>query len=95
MQELTSKIVGYEFPTYFADIQLKGAFKSFKHEHFFEETKEGSVLKDVFDYTSPLWILGKLADTLFLKKYMTHFLTERNTVIKEYAETEKWKEILL
>ena len=36
-QKLTSKITAFEAPHYFADEQVKGAFKSFKHEHYFEE----------------------------------------------------------
>ena len=49
---------------------------------------------DIFVYQSPLGFLGKLANKLFLKKHMTSFLIERNNVIKESAESEKWKEIL-
>jgi hypothetical protein len=43
-------------------------------------------MKDVFDYTSPLGVLGKIADVLFLEKYMRNLLTVRNEVVKEYAE---------
>ena len=93
-QNLTSKITEFESPNFFVDEMLKGAFKSFKHEHHFTEIKEGTVMKDIFVYTSPFGILGKLADTLFLKKYMTDLLIERNRVIKEVAESEKWKSIL-
>ena len=93
-QNLTSKITEFESPNYFVDEMLKGAFKSFKHEHHFTEIKGGTVMKDIFVYTSPFGILGKLADTLFLEKYMTDLLLERNRVIKEVAESEKWKSIL-
>ena len=93
-QNLTSKITEFNAPNFFVDEMIKGAFKSFKHEHLFTEIKGGTVTKDVFVYTSPFGILGKLADTLFLKKYMTDLLLERNRVIKEVAESEKWKSIL-
>jgi hypothetical protein len=43
-------------------------------------------MKDVFDFESPLGVLGKLANVLFLKSYMTKLLVERNRVIKEVAE---------
>jgi hypothetical protein len=49
---------------------------------------------DKFEFTSPLGFLGKLVDHLILKNYMTKFLQERNQVIMEFAETEKWKEVL-
>lgn len=41
---------------------------------------------DIFDYKSPLGFLGKLADMFFLKKYMTKFLSTRNTILKDYIE---------
>ena len=93
-QKLTVKITEMKSPNYFSDEMQKGAFKRFKHEHFFEEQNGVVVMNDVFDYTSPLGFLGKIADKLFLKKYMTRFLIERNNIIKEFAESEKWKEVL-
>ncbi len=35
-QQLTSKISALEFPFYFRDEQMKDAFESIYHEHFFE-----------------------------------------------------------
>ena len=94
-QNLTSKITEFEKPKFFVDEMIKGAFKEFKHEHRFEELNGGTLMTDFFDYKSPYGILGKLADKLFLKKYMTELLTERNRVIKEFAESEKWKELII
>ena len=93
-QKLTSKVTDYKFPIFFADEMQKGAFKGFRHEHYLE-SKDGKVIvKDIFDYKSPFGFLGKVADYLFLKSYMKNFLRERNMVIKEYAESGKWKEVL-
>ncbi|AGC75530.1 ligand-binding SRPBCC domain-containing protein [Nonlabens dokdonensis] len=93
-QELTSLITDVEPYHYFADELVKGAFKHFKHEHFFETQRDGSTLmKDIFDYTSPLGILGKLADVLFLEKYMTRLLEQRNHTLKQVAEDGRWKEL--
>ena len=86
VQRLTSKITGMERPDYFVDEMVSGAFKSFKHEHLFEQKGEGTLMVDVFNYVSPIGILGHLADVLFLKKYMTNLLVKRNEVIKEHAE---------
>ncbi len=56
---------------------------------------EGTLMTDIFEYESPLGILGKFADKLFLEKYITRLLTERNRVVKEFAESHKWKELLI
>ena len=92
-QYLTSKITDFNRPHFFADEMKKGAFKSLRHEHYFIATEEGTMMKDVFDFQSPLGILGKLANTLFLKSYMTNFLKNRNKTIKEFAESGRWKEL--
>jgi len=39
--------------------------------------------------------LGKLTNRFFLKNYLEKLLVKRNQVIKEYAETMKWKAILV
>lgn len=93
-QELTSKITAFNSPYSFTDEMVSGAFKQFKHEHIFEEHEQGTLMVDRFDYTSPLGILGKIADSIFLKKYMTNLLITRNESVKEFAESDRWKEIL-
>ncbi len=93
-QQLTSFITDVEPHHFFADEMDRGAFKSFRHEHRFEKLPDGSTLMtDVFEYKSPLWILGTLADLLFLKKYMTRLLEIRNLALKQTAENGKWKEL--
>ena len=72
---------------------VKDAFAEFKHEHHFTKSNSGTLMTDFFDYESPFGLLGKLADKLFLKKYMTKLLIERNRILKEFAESDKWKEI--
>ena len=93
-QKLTSKVTEFEQPNYFVDEMVNGAFKSFKHEHHFADLNGGTLMTDFFDYKSPLGFLGKLADKLFLKKYMIDLLEERNRIVKEFAESDKWKEII-
>ncbi|HIB36191.1 SRPBCC family protein [Mesonia sp.] len=94
-QNLTSKITQFNFPYSFADEMQKGAFKSFSHQHLFKKISEQQTqLIDVFEYESPLGILGKLADKLFLKSYMKRFLQERNQVIKTIAESDNYQRYL-
>lgn len=93
-QQLSSKITAYKRPHYFVDEMQKGIFKSFKHQHLFTVEDHRTIMTDIFDYTAPLGILGKIADQIFLKKYMTRLLQKRNQVIKEFAESERWKEVI-
>lgn len=93
-QNLTSKITEFNRPEYFTDEMVKGAFKSFRHEHHFHTNEEGTFMIDYFDYVSPFGIFGRIADRLFLKKYMTDLLLKRNAIVREFAESDKWKLII-
>ncbi|MFN0200212.1 MAG: SRPBCC family protein [Bacteroidia bacterium] len=93
-QSLTSKITEFKMPDYFVDEMEKGIFKRFRHEHIFKEVEGKTLMIDIFDYQSPLGILGKIADKLFLEKYMKSLLETRNETIKEFAESDKWRKVL-
>ncbi|WP_224490963.1 SRPBCC family protein [Robertkochia flava] len=93
-QLLTSKITEFNPPNSFTDEMVEGAFKSFKHQHIFESKDDGVLMTDIFEFQSPMGILGQLANSIFLKRYMKDLLEKRNEVIKEFAETEKWKSVL-
>jgi ligand-binding SRPBCC domain-containing protein len=90
-QNLTSKITEANPPNYFCDEMQKGAFKSFRHEHHFEEIGKGVLMKDIFEFESPFGFLGRFFNRIILTKYMTQLLTERNQIIKKYAENNKFE----
>lgn len=93
-QTLTSQVVELSAPTYFCDVMQRGAFKRMRHEHHFQQRNATTIMRDVFAFESPLGWLGKLADALVLRRYLRNFLQERCAVIKQYAETEAWQEVL-
>ncbi len=86
-QRLSSRIVTMSRPTHFRDSMVEGAFARFDHDHFFEAEREKSTrMRDVFDFDAPLGPLGRLANRLFLERYMRKLLEERNRVLKQLAE---------
>lgn len=93
-QKLTSKITAFKRPHNFVDEQLNGVFKSLRHEHKFEQLGDKVIMKDIFEFESPFGVLGKLFNKLILTNYLQNLLIERNKVIKEFAETDKWKLVL-
>lgn len=96
-QKLTSAITIMSCPFFFEDKMLKGPFSKLLHKHYFEkaETDNKTIMKDIFDYRSPLGPFGCIADKLFLRKYLERILMKRNHMIKTYAENEeKWMQIL-
>lgn len=85
-QSIISEMI---FPTYFIDEQLKGKFKSFKHQHFFEQKENYVEVKDLLEYETPFGVFGKLFDKLFLKKHLTNFIIHRNAILKDLAEKQQ------
>lgn len=94
-QILTSKITAFNRPHHFRDEQQRGAFKYIIHDHFFEVHSGAVIMKDVFKFQSPFGYIGKLIDKIVLTNYLKQLLLNRNNIIKEYAESEKWKSVLI
>jgi ligand-binding SRPBCC domain-containing protein len=95
-QNLTSEITRMDRPIYFRDEMVKGAFKTMEHDHYFEaKSANATVMTDVFRFAAPLGILGRIAEALVLRRYMTGLLRERNGVIKRTAESTEWQQYLI
>ena len=93
-QELTSRITAFARPHHFRDSMTRGAFRRIDHDHFFEQHNETTVMRDWFDFESPLGVLGRFADALFLSRYMEGLLLKRSKAIKIVAEGEEWRRFL-
>jgi ligand-binding SRPBCC domain-containing protein len=93
-QELTSRITAFDRPRHFRDSMVRGAFARFDHDHHFEPTIGGTLLRDVFDYRAPLGPLGSIAERLFLSAYMRRFLLTRMRELKVLAESDAWTKFL-
>ena len=94
LRQFTSKVTAMKIPEYFIDEMTQGDFKFFIHQHHFKIIDNGTIMIDIVEFESPYGILGKLLNTIYLKKYMEKLLLQRNAVIKTYAESNKWKVIL-
>lgn len=92
---LKSRITAMERPVLFTDEMVSGDFKSIRHEHHFKRIENGTLLIDLFRFETPYGGLGRLVNRLYLTHYMKKLLEIRNQLIKEYAESEKWKFILV
>ncbi len=55
-------------PEFFIDIQRKGPYGLWKHQHFFKEIEGGTEMTDLVEYKAPYWILGAVANQLYLKR---------------------------
>ena len=88
----TSRITALEFPKYFQDSMVRGMFRSFCHDHYFETSEGRTLMKDVLMFEAPLGLLGRAAERLVLQKHMRRLLERRNVSIRRAAESEKWRD---
>lgn len=67
-------------------------FRQFMYDHFFEATPRGTSAREVLEYEAPLGFLGRLAEGLFLDRYLRRFLIRRNEALRDLAESDGWRE---
>ncbi len=87
-QQLTTKITAYKRPQYFIDEMTQGIFQELKHHHAFIAHPAGTLMIDTFTFRAPLGILGRIAERLFLTRYMRGLLLTRNRYLKQAAEAD-------
>ena len=78
----------------FVEEQVKGDLKSFRHEHHFKEVDNGSLLIDMVYMEEPRDAIGGLIGRMFMKGYFEKMLHKRNEVIRQYAESDKWRTVM-
>lgn len=89
-QRLSVRITAFDRPYMFRDEMLSGAFSEMRHTHRFMEAGGRTLMKDEFYFAAPLGIWGRIAERLFLARYMRGFLSRRAIALKALAESTKW-----
>lgn len=80
---MTSAITEYQPASRFVDEQQHGPFRLWWHEHTFTDVANGQTkMIDVVRFQSPFGLLGYLADSLVLGRYMPRLLRQRNAWLK-------------
>jgi len=90
----TSEITAYQSPTYFQDSMVRGLFKTFRHDHYFERIGERTRMRDALEFVAPLGILGIVAERLTLESHLRDLLRSRNATIRRVAESDEWRKFL-
>lgn len=93
-QKLTVRVTAFDRPKHFQDVMISGAFKHMVHDHEFAEHPAGTLMRDRFEFNSPLGVLGSIVDVLFLAAYMRRFIARRSAVLKQLAESAEWRRYL-
>jgi ligand-binding SRPBCC domain-containing protein len=93
-RELTSRMTAFSRPSHFRDSMTNGPFKRFDHDHFFDADGARTKMTDRYDFEFGLGPLGPLIDRFLLVPHFRTFLAKRNVVLKDIAESERWRSFL-
>jgi ligand-binding SRPBCC domain-containing protein len=88
------KISAMTRPFAFDDEMVDGDFKSFRHQHHFKQIENGIFMIDILDFETPYGKIGQVLNSIYLTKYLRALLEGRNQLIKTFAESNKWKDLL-
>jgi len=72
---------------YFVDEQRFGPFGLWHHQHHFEAIEGGVEMTDIIHYKLPLWFLGDIANSLFVKKRLKRVFAFRFSKIEKLFGT--------
>lgn len=86
-QRLTAQITAFERPIYFRDEMIRGAFRSFVHDHHFEHRDGVTVMTDEITFHSPFGPLGWLVERIVLTRYMHRLIKDRAAAIRDEAQS--------
>jgi len=65
-----TEITHVEDKKYFVDEQRFGPYSMWHHQHHFKAVANGVEMIDIVHYKLPMWILGDIANTLFVKSQL-------------------------
>jgi ligand-binding SRPBCC domain-containing protein len=90
--KLTSAITAMDRPGFFQDAMTRGPFGLMEHDHRFRAlSAHVTEMTDVFCFSAPLGLLGRMAESVYLASYMRGLLRERNRVLQQIAESSDWR----
>ena len=80
-----TRIEVWEPPLRFVDAQLRGPYRSWRHEHTFSAAPGGGTLmRDRVDYELPLGPLGAIAHALFVRRDLARIFDHRASAVASY-----------
>jgi ligand-binding SRPBCC domain-containing protein len=89
----TSRIAAFDRPWHFQDCMVRGAFRSFCHDHCFQSIPGETRMRDLMVFETPLRLLAGLVESV-LDRHMRSLLDRRNLCIKRVAESDAWRDFL-
>jgi ligand-binding SRPBCC domain-containing protein len=87
-QRFVARITAVDRPRRFVDEMVQGSFKWLRHYHEFAFNDGITTMRDTLEWEPPLGIIGRLADSLFLRRHMLWFVSTKQNALKRMAEAQ-------
>ena len=84
-QRWVAEIVEHEPGRRFVDVQARGPYRYWRHEHAFEPLDVYTVMTDQVEYELPLGLAGRIANTLVARQLQRIFDYRTNVIDKLFA----------
>ena len=81
-----TEIIVWEPPFRFVDVQKKGPYQLWKHEHCFEEVQGKTIMTDLVEYLAPGWIFEPIINALYVDRKIRKIFEYRSTQITHWAQ---------
>lgn len=82
-------------PEMYIEVQLQGDLVAWRHEHHFKAIDNGMLMIDLLNFETPYGIAGHWFNRLYFTGYMESLIHRKNDLIKRYAESDRWKKLLI
>lgn len=83
--EWETEIARVDKPYYFMDVQKRGPYKIWRHEHFFAPLEKGVKIRDKIHYELPFGFFGKLLSRKIRKDLNEIFTYRRQELEKLFG----------
>lgn len=88
-------ITRYEPYRFFQDTMGRGRFKTFQHDHQFDEVDGHTLMIDVVRFSMPLGPLGKAFGKQVVVPHVLSMMLKRFNLLKRIAEGADWERYLV
>jgi uncharacterized protein YbjT (DUF2867 family)/ligand-binding SRPBCC domain-containing protein len=85
-----TRIDRFEPPTGFSDVQLRGPYRRWEHQHTFTATETGTRIDDEVTYELPMGPLGDVAHRLAIRSQLSELFRHRaRTIASAFDDAER------
>ena len=78
-----TRIIDWSPPRQFIDLQLRGPYSLWHHQHTFSQSEEGTICTDRVLYRVPVPVLGRVMNSLMVKRQLVGIFEFRRRVITQ------------